>query len=234
MIAAIHQPQYIPWLGYMNKMAAADIFIFLDTVQFKKNDWQNRNRIKKAGGWQWMTVPVCYHYPEKISEVKINNKSRWREKHWQTLITNYNRAPYFETYADFFRDTFNRKWELLIDLNIHIIKFLAGVWSLKAHIMKASQLGANHEDPTNRLVGICKELKADTYLSGKDGPKYMDINQFYNNNISICYQEFYSDAYPQLFEEFIPDLSSIDLLFNCGPEGKKIIEGQYGRSAKKS
>ena len=228
MIAAIHQPQYIPWLGYMNKIATADIFIFLDTVQFKKNEWQNRNRIKTARGWQWMTVPVCYHYPEKISEVTINNTVRWGKKHWQALVTNYSRAPYFQRYADFFRDTFNREWDLLADLSIHIIAFLAGIWDLKATIVRASQLGLNHEDPTGRLVAMCKILGADVYLSGKDGPNYMKIDQFGDNKIKVCYQEFCAEMYPQLFEGFIPDLSSIDLLFNCGPMGKKIIEGYHG------
>ena len=180
-----------------------------------------------------MTVPVCYHYPEKISEVKINNTVRWREKHWQALVTNYSRAPYFHTYADFFRDTFDREWDLLADLSIHITTFLAGIWDLKANIVRTSQLGLNHEDPTGRLVVICKTLGADVYLSGKDGPNYMNIDQFGDNKIKVCYQEFCSEMYPQLFEGFIPDLSSIDLLFNCGPMGKKIIEGYYGRSTGK-
>ena len=180
-----------------------------------------------------MTVPVCYHYPEKISEVKINNTVRWREKHWQALVTNYSRAPYFHTYADFFRDTFDREWDLLADLSIHIITFLAGIWDLKANIVRTSQRGLNHEDPTGRLVVICKTLGADVYLSGKDGPNYMNIDQFADNKIKVCYQEFCSEIYPQLFEGFIPDLSGIDLLFNCGPMGKKFIEGYYGRSTGK-
>ena len=234
MIAAIHQPQYIPWIGYMNKIASADIFIFLDTVQFKKNEWQNRNRIKTAKGWQWMTVPVCYHYPEQISEIKINNTVRWGRKHWQTLITNYSQAPYFKIYADFFHDTYSRKWELLADLSVHITTFLADVWDLRTTIIKASQLEVRYENPTDRLVAICEKCGADIYLSGKDGPNYMNIDQFNQKNIKVLYQDFCSEVYPQIFEGFIPDLSSIDLLFNCGPEGKNIIENHYGRSAKKT
>jgi hypothetical protein len=226
MIVAIHQPQYIPWLGYMNKLANADIFVFLDTVQYKKNEWQNRNRIKTASGWQWMTVPVYYRYPEKILEIKIHDKVPWRKKHWKSLVTNYSRAPYFHIYADFFHDTFSREWELLTDLNIHITKFLADIWGLKAKTVRASQLGINHMDPTTRLVAICKKLGADKYLCGKHGPKYMNIDQFYHSRIKLLYQEFRPKVYQQLFEGFIPDLSSVDLLFNCGPEGRKIIDTQ--------
>lgn len=224
MIAAIHQPQYIPWVGYMNKLANADIFVFLDTVQYKKNEWQNRNRIKTASGWQWMTVPVYYRYPERISEIRIHDKEPWRKKHWKSLVTNYSRAPYFNSYADFFHDTLNRKWELLTDLNIHITEFLADVWGLKVKMVRASQLGTDHTDPTVRLVAICRELGADTYLCGKHGPKYMNIGKFCDSGINLLYQEFCPEIYPQLFEGFIQDLSSIDLLFNCGPEGRKIID----------
>ncbi len=224
MIVAIHQPQYIPWAGYMNKIANADAFVFLDIVQFKKNEWQNRNRIKTSTGWQWLTVPVSYHYPERILEIEINNLVPWGEKHWKTLVTNYSRAPYFKTYADFFHDTFSRKWEFIADLNIHIIEFLIDTWGLKTRTVRASQLGIDHEDSTGRLVAICRTLGADIYLSGRDGSRYMDMDQFYSNKISVSYQEFRPDVYSQLFTGFIPDLSSIDLLFNCGPEGKRIID----------
>jgi hypothetical protein len=93
--------------------------------------------------------------------------------------------------------------------------------------VKASQLGIKETDPTSRLVAICKELGADTYLCGKDGPNYMNVGKFFNNKIMLVYQKFHPKLYPQLFKEFIPDLSSIDLLFNCGKEGRKIIETQF-------
>ena len=223
MIVAIHQPQYMPWAGYMNKIASSDTFVFLDTVQFKKNEWQNRNRIKTATGWQWLSVPVSYHYPERILDIRVNNLVRWGEKHWRTLVTNYSRAPYFQTYAGFFQDTFSRKWEFLSDLNIHIIQYLMEVWGLKTRTIKASQLGIEHEDPTGRLLAICRRLDAKTYLAGRDGPKYMNLDQFDLQKVRIWYQEFSTKAYTQMFEGFIPDLSSIDLLFNLGPEGKKMI-----------
>ncbi|MGA1794622.1 MAG: WbqC family protein [bacterium] len=227
MIAGIHQPQYLPWLGYMNKIASSDVFVFLDTVQYRKNEWQNRNRIKTAQGWQWLTVPVCYRYPERISEVRIDNATPWGEKHWKTLVTNYSRAPYFDAYADFFHDTYTREWELLADLNIHIIRFLMGVCGLKTRTIRASELDVDNTDPTGRLVAICRAVKTDTYLSGRDGARYMDADQFHDNAIRVCYQDCAPVEYPQLFGGFIPNLSGIDLLFNCGPSATGIIENQF-------
>jgi hypothetical protein len=102
LIVAVHQPQYLPWLGYFDKMRRADVFCYLNDVQYKKNEWQNRNRIKTAQNWQWLTVPVRYHFPEKINEVHINNGVDWTRKHLQALITNYRRAPYYKAYISIF------------------------------------------------------------------------------------------------------------------------------------
>ncbi|QTA79487.1 WbqC-like domain-containing protein [Desulfonema limicola] len=101
MTAAVHQPQYLPWLGYFDKMDKADVFCYLDNVQFKKNEWQNRNRIKTSKGWQWITMPVCYRFPQKINEVEINNNVKWQRKHLQALITNYSKSPFFEKFLPF-------------------------------------------------------------------------------------------------------------------------------------
>jgi hypothetical protein len=92
MIVAVHQPQYLPWLGYFDKINRADIFVLLDNVQFKKNEWQNRNRIKTANGRQWLTVPVMYKYPQLINEVEINNKDKWQHRQRQAIISNYKKA----------------------------------------------------------------------------------------------------------------------------------------------
>ena len=95
MIVSVHQPQYLPWLGYFDKIDKADAFVLLDNVQFKKNEWQNRNKIKAAAGGQWLTVPVMYRFPQLINEVEINNRERWQHKQQQALISNYKKAPYW-------------------------------------------------------------------------------------------------------------------------------------------
>jgi len=99
MIVAVHQPQYLPWLGYFAKIDRADVFVLLDTVQFKKNEWQNRNRIKTAQGWQWLTVPVTYRFPQRIDEVAVNNRDPWQHKQRQAVVSNYRKARWWESLA---------------------------------------------------------------------------------------------------------------------------------------
>src|SRR5437867_3947740 len=113
MRIAIHQPQYLPWLGYLDKLDRTDVFVLLDTVQFKKNEWQNRNRIRTAQGWQYLTVPVLHEFPQRLDQVRINNQTDWRRKHQTALETHYRKAPHYERYAPAFRDLYRRAWERL-------------------------------------------------------------------------------------------------------------------------
>ena len=223
MIVAVHQPQYLPWLGYFDKIRRADAFCYLNDVQYKKNEWQNRNRIKTAQSWQWLTVPVSYRFPEKINEVHINNTVDWKKKHLQALITNYSRAPYFKEYISIFEDVFSKDWELISDLNIHLIELLRGVLQLQETSTVISSDLKLSDDPTGRLIDICNHLGADTYLAGQGGANYMDVERFEKNGLQVIVQEFEHPVYPQLFDEFQSHLSIVDLLFNCGPESMNII-----------
>ena len=224
MIAAVHQPQYLPWLGYFDKMRRADVFCFLDNVQFKKNDWQNRNRIKTARGWQWLTVPVHYRFPQKITEVTINKSVNWKKKHLQALISNYNRTPYFKQSLDIFEQVYSETWDSLSDLNIILIKRLRTAFGLdQKPIVKASDHDLR-EDPTDRLIDICTALNADTYLSGQDGIKYMNMERFRQSGIRVVVQDFQHPIYPQAFEGFQSHMSAVDLLFNCGEKSLEKIE----------
>ena len=126
MIVAIHQPQFMPWLGYFDKMDSCDVFVLLDNVQYKKNEYQNRNRIKTSKGWQWLTVPVNYKFPQKINEVMIENSSDWRKKHLHALETNYGKSPYFERYIDRFNGFYQQEWHSLSPVNIASVKLLKG------------------------------------------------------------------------------------------------------------
>ena len=223
MIVAVHQPQYLPWLGYFDKIRRADVFCYLDNVQYKKNDWQNRNRVKTARAWQWITVPVCYRYPQKIFEVTINNTVNWKHKHLQALITNYGRAPYFKDYRDLFEAVYARDWVSLAELNIYLVEKLRTALKLKDRpTLRASDFDLS-EDPTDRLVDICKALNADTYLSGRDGTRYMDLERFKQAGISVIVQDFRHPVYPQVSKGFQSHLSVVDLLFNCGPKALEII-----------
>ena len=217
MIVAVHQPQYLPWLGYFEKICRADTFCYLDCVQYKKNDWQNRNRIKTSQGWQWLTVPVRFNFPEKICDVKINSTVKWRKKHLQALVTNYRRAPFFDQYFGVFEQIYATDWEYIAGLNIHAIERLTAALGMdRKPAIQSSQLELR-EDPTDRLIDICKAVKADTYLSGQDGIKYMDLERFKENGIKVIIQDFKHPVYPQMFNDFESHMSVVDLLFNCGP-----------------
>ena len=223
MIVAVHQPQYLPWLGYFDKIRSADVFCYLNDVQYKKNEWQNRNRIKTAQGWQWVTVPVRYRFPQKINEVYINNGVEWRKKHLQAMITNYNRAPYFKQVVGILEDAFSKDWEFISDLNVYLIESLKSLLNLEAKRSVRSSDLELREEPTDRLIDICKALGADAYLAGQGGIEYMDMERFEKSGLAVIVQEFKHPVYPQLFEEFKSHLSIVDLLCNCGPESMNII-----------
>jgi len=223
LIIAIHQPQYLPWLGYFDKMIKADAFCYLDNVQYKKNEWQNRNRIKTAQKQQWLTVPVLYRFPQKINEVKINNAVNWKRKHLQALITNYNKSPFFREYIGFFEEVYSKDWEFLSELNVYLTDQICKLLDLHAQQTVLASTLSLSEDPTGRLIDICKVLGGDTYLSGQDGAKYMDLEQFNQQGIKVVIQDFRHPEYPQLFGNFVSHLSIVDLLFNCGPESLQKI-----------
>jgi hypothetical protein len=226
MIIAIHQPQYLPWLGYIDKIDRADIFVLLDTVQYKKNDWINRNKIKTAEGSQWLTVPVSYNHPETINNVKIDNKTGWGKKHLNALITNYSKADHFGEHLDFFKDLYSKEWEYLVKLNIAIIYYLIKAFDIRTEVVLSSDFELN-EEPTERLIDICKQLKGDTYLAGSHGQHYMNTIRFSEENIEVLFQDFEHPEYNQLFGDFLPNMSSIDLLFNHSSRGIEIIRKSH-------
>jgi len=219
---AIHQPQYLPWLGYLDKLDRTDVFVFLDTVQFKKNEWQNRNRIRTAQGWQYLTVPVLHEFRQRLDQVRINNQTDWRRKHQTALETHYRKAPHYDRYAPAFRALFSRDWERLAPLNIEVIRVLTEAFGITTKLVEASQFSARDEQ-TGRLVDLCKSLGADRYLAGEGGRAYMNLGEFEAAGISVEFQEFAHPEYAQVYEPFITGLSAIDLLFNCGHDGIELL-----------
>ena len=226
MIIAVHQPQYLPWLGYFDKIDRADVFVLLDNVQFKKNEWQNRNRIKTAAGPQWLTVPVTYKFPQRINEVVINNRDRWQHKQRQAIISNYRKASYWDDFAPILEEIFTPVWESLAPLNIFVVKRLAEILGIATPLYVASELPAFPENPDERLIAITKHFGADTYLAGSGGRDYMDLDQYEQSGIKVLFQEYHHPVYEQLFGEFAPFMSVLDLLFNHGQDSLRILRGK--------
>ncbi|HIE29513.1 TPA: hypothetical protein EYP66_19765 [Candidatus Poribacteria bacterium] len=224
MILSVHQPQYLPWLGYFHKIDQSDLFVFLDNVQYKKREFQNRNKIKTADGWMWLTVPVLTkgHFQQCINQTLIDNSHPWQTKHFKSIQKCYSKAPFFFDYYDAFEKVYAQKWERLDLLNMHIVKFLMDFLEIKTPCFLESELDVNARG-TERIIEICKRLKATVYLSGAGGKAYMNEERFEEEGIKLRYQNFTHPVYSQLYGDFQPYMSVIDLLFNHGNESMEII-----------
>ena len=223
MKVAIHQPQYLAWLGHFDKLAAADCWIFLDTVQYEKNGWQNRNQIKTTRGAQWLTVPVRARLGTLIREVVIDAAQPWGRKHAEALRVNYARAPYFARYFPELDRLLRRPWRLLADLNVEVTRFLAEALGTSPRMIRASELPPASTDPTGRLVDLCRAVGAATYLAGQDGARYLVLDQFRTSRIAVSGQEYQHPTYTQLHGDFLPFLSVVDLLLNHGESSLQIL-----------
>jgi WbqC-like protein family len=217
---AIHQPQYLPYTGFFHKIAHADIFVHLDNVQFQKNGLQNRNKIRTQQGWQWLTVPVSHHFGQLILDVQLDATGTWPLKHWNALATNYSRAPFFKQYAGGLKDLLlENKFDRLCALNVTAAEWVMEQLEIKTPMVLASTLDVSGTQ-SELLISICRALGADTYLSGPGGKQYMDMSAFENAGIKVIWQDFIPPVYEQVFRdtEFVPNLSIVDVLFNCGPQ----------------
>ena len=228
MICAIHQPQYLPWLGYLDKIDRADVFVFLDDVQFKKNEWQNRNRIRTRDGWQWLTVPVRHDFGQEIRSVQIDADPAWRRKHWQSLQTHYGRAGHFALESAPFRQMYEQEWSGLCELNLESVRLLCRAVGIETPMRLASELGVPGA-ATEKLIGLCRAVGADSYLSGVGGRDYLDEAAFGRAGVRLVYQAFEHPAYPQVWEGFVSHLSAVDLLFNCGGESLDVLRSGRAR-----
>ncbi|MFP4475056.1 MAG: WbqC family protein [Desulfatibacillaceae bacterium] len=224
MILAVHQPQYLPWLGYFDKMDAADVFCFLDDVQFKKNEWQNRNRIRKPDGWQWLTVPVLHDFGQLIRDVRTNDKQAWRRKHLAAIRTSYAKAAHYEDVAPLLEHALGREWELLAPLCIRLCTDIASRLGLTTRLVTSSAHDTS-DDPTGRLVDLCRALGADTYLSGAHGTDYMELDRFEDAGIDVLVQHYEHPEYEQLHPGFEPFMSVVDLMLNHGERSLDILRG---------
>jgi len=215
MIVAIHQPQFFPWIGYFYKIAACDLFIYLDDVQFKKNEFQNRNKIKTAQGPRWLTVPVRYRFGQEIRQVKTDNRRNWRHAHLQTLRTNYAPAPGFGAYFPRLEALYAREWDNIAEFNIAAVDLAMEFLGLEVERRRSSELPSTGAS-TERLVSLCAAVGADTYLSGAGARDYLEEPLFAQAGIALRYQEFEHPEYPQLFGDFEPFLSCLDWVLNVG------------------
>jgi len=224
MILTAHQPVYLPWLGLFHKIALADKYVLLNEVQYLHRDWMNRNKIKTGSGLIWLTVPVLHkeHRGDITSKKKIYNDDNWMKKHLDAIYFNYKKTPFFEDYYPFFEDVYNKEWLFLADLNEYMLKWFLKELNINTEFVKDSDY-TFEGDKSDLIVDMCKKLGADTYIFGKLGKDYAIKQDFDNAGIKLIFQDYNHPQYPQRFGEFAPNLSIIDLLFNCGPKSYEIL-----------
>jgi len=220
----IHQPEFLPWLGFFDKISQADLFVILDNVQFEKNYFQNRNKIRISNGWTYISAPIDKKtITKKIYDVRIAKLNTWKIKAKKTIIQNYQKAKYFKDYSTPFFEILNTDYEFIIDFNIDMIKFLFKTVEIKTPMIRASEMSNENLHSTDLIVDICKNTNADIYLSGPSGKDYLEVDKF--GDIKVEFHSFTHPTYSQQFNEFLPYMSSIDLLFNHGAENfLKIIK----------
>lgn len=225
MILTAHQPVYLPWLGLFHKIALADLFISFDQVQYQPKDWNNRNRIKTPQGTAiWLSVPVLRKgYLEKtISDIEINNSEPWTRKHWRSLSLAYAKTPFFGRYADFFEDTYHRRWESLVELNTYMLRWFLDTLGIPVPVRSAGEWNFQGEK-SDLVLDMCKQAGASQYIFGALGRDYADVPSFEAAGVKPLFQDYHHPVYPQLHGEFVSHLGIVDLLFNCGDESRDIL-----------
>jgi hypothetical protein len=218
MIVAGHQPNYLPYLGFFDKMRQCDLFIIEDNVQFEYQGFTNRNKIMTSNGVKWLSVPIEHANKSMlINEVKIANKGepQWGKRHWLSLKCNYCKTPHWRDYANFFEDTYSHQWTLLIDLNMHLIKGIMDFLDIEKPLVMASTLNATGKK-NELIISQCKAVGAQVQLAGEGGKSYINHARFDQEGIKVVFQEFQHPHYPQTCAEFVPNLSVVDYLFCTG------------------
>jgi hypothetical protein len=231
MILTGHQPNYLPYPGFFDKIQRSDLFLIVDTVQFVKRGpfgWIHRNRIHDPGpeGWSWLTVPVITHdrYHQSILETRIDNRLPWRRKHWRTIEGRYRDTPGLREYGPALAGIYERSWDSLAELNEALIREILGFLEIRTPIARLSDLGAKGKS-TELIVNFCRDLGATEYLSGMHGRDYLDASAFERAGIALTFQEFQCPEYAQPGGgPFVPNLSILDLLLCCGTRSREVLE----------
>jgi hypothetical protein len=224
VIVAAHQPSYLPWLGYLDKLARADLFVVMDDLQFEAANFQNRNRVKTNRGAQWLTVPVERGaqtdriVDKRIDDTGLGGRHHWQRRAWRTLEIHYGAAPAFAAHARAFEAIYTRRWRWLVDLDLHVLELARAWYGITTPVVRSSTLGLRGAR-SERLVDLCGRVGADTYLSGRGGStSYLDLAAFERAGIAVVWQQFAHPVYPQRYPAlgFVSNLAFVDHLCNTG------------------
>jgi hypothetical protein len=223
---AVLQSNYVPWKGYFDVIHDVDLFVFYDDVQFTKNDWRNRNRIKTARGAEWITIPVGQDLHRLICEVELKDAS-WQAKHWRTLQQEYSRCPHFARYRGWLEDVYlGRRWATLSELNQYLVRHIAREFlGIRTEFADSRQWGAQGSK-LDRLLDLLGRCGARYYVSGPAAREYIDASRFEAAGIELEWKSYVGyPEYPQRFPPFEHGVTVLDLLFNTGPDAAWYIWG---------
>lgn len=225
MIVGIHQPHYLPWLRYLEKIARSDVFIVLDDVQYEKNGFQNRNKIKTPQGDTLLTLPVLKPTLRPIREIQLDARTNWGEKHRRSIEQSYRKAPYFDQYWPELSAIYERPWTHLAELNRAMLELFVRQLGIETRLCYSSEIPTTGQS-TVRLTELCHAVGGNVYLSGAYAVNaYLDPQVLEAAGIRLAFQEWQAPVYSQLYPAagFLPDLSIVDLLMNCGPDSREIL-----------
>jgi hypothetical protein len=232
-VVAIHQPNYMPWIGFFHKFAHADVAVLLDSVQFPRRGVTHRNYVLGPQGPLLLTVPVASPpYDCPIADVAVADHGGWAEKHFRSLEHCYRKAPFWADHAPFLRSVYlERPWALLADLNETIIRHLFEYLAIRTPLVRASALGGEGA-ATDLLIDLTRRAGGSTYLSGPSGRTYMHEEQFARAGIGLVYHTFEHPVYAQgARQEFVPRLSALDLVMHEGPASRAIFRAGVAQPA---
>lgn len=232
MIVTAHQPAYLPWLGLVHKAALADTFVLVDTVQFEKDSFVNRNRLRSPEGWRWLTVPVLAkgHTAADMRSLRIAPRP-WARKHWTALRMFYGRTPFFADHAPFLDDLYQREWEMMVDLCEHVLLYLFRAFDISARLMRASALSLSGAK-SDLVLDLCRKTGARTFIFGTLGRQYAQADAFAAEGIRVVFQDYRHPSYPQAYPGFVPGMNAFDLLMNVGPRSREVMmSGNLSREA---
>lgn len=230
---AIMQPTYLPWCGYFGLMQAVDIFIFLDSVQFARRSWQQRNQIKTPQGAQWLTVPVASKGKREqlICEAELDRTSNFASTHRKTIESNYAKASCYKDLAPALLARIEQPQTFLAELNIGIIEHCCAVLGITTPVMRSSRMQGSGTK-ADLLASLCKEVGATEYISAPGSKDYLEKSSAFEDiHVPVRYFNYRHLEHPQLFGDFLPYMSIIDMLFNCGDRSADLIRSGIKVSA---
>lgn len=230
MRLAVLQSNYIPWKGYFDLMALADLFIVYDSVQYTKNDWRNRNMLPSSAGTTWLTIAIATstRAGQRINEATISDP-RWPRKHWSTIQQLLGKRPAFDRYRDQWGEMYAEAaaFDLLHDVNIHFLRVLAGQLGISTPIVDDREYELVEDSPTGRLVQLCELAGADRYVTGPAGLDYLEADRFRDAGIALEVIDYaHYPEYPQASAVFQHGVSVLDLLANVGPTASQHLLGE--------